>query len=196
MAKTKLKKKDYIRTLAFELTPAAWECISMIQGQPLPDGEGKRQDLLNKVFHKITRGRHGTSRNAGQDLQKQACGLYSAITGIPWASSRDDDAEIKPRQSGQAGVDVVLSPRAKKLLSEILKFPTNCECKNTKSWNLQQAIRQAMANTPDGEAWMLVVKRRAVLEKDRIDPVVVMDMGVFQDLIIACINTIPRRARQ
>lgn len=134
-----------------------------------------------------TNTKHDTSRSAAQDLQKDACRLYSAITGVPWTSSRDDNGEIKPRQSGQAGVDVVLSPRVRELLAKI-KFPTCCECKNTKQWDLQRAILQARANTPKGQAWMLVLKRRAPLKVERIDPVVVMDLQVFQQLIMACLG--------
>lgn len=129
---------------------------------------------------------HGTSRSACQDLQKEACQLYSAITGIPWGSSRDDLAEIKPRQSGQSGTDVVLSPRVIMLLAKV-GFPHCCECKNTKIWDLQRAIMQARNNTPNGRSWLLVMKRRAKLKKDRIDPVVIMDLGVFRELIVACL---------
>lgn len=50
-----------------------------------------------------TNTKHSTTRAAAQDLQKEACRLVSLITGVPWSSSRDDNTEIKPRQSGQAG---------------------------------------------------------------------------------------------
>lgn len=134
-----------------------------------------------------TNTKHSTSRSAAQDLQKEACQLYSAVTGLPWASSRDDCADIKPRQSGQAGVDVVLSPRVRELLAKV-GFPVYCECKNTKQWDLQRAILQARANTPKGQDWLLVLKRRAPLKVERIDSVVVMDLQVFQRLILSCLK--------
>ena len=183
----KLKKEDYIRALTLELTPAAWDAISKTQHKPQPSTFAKKQDLLNKVFHKSAKPKHSVSRDACQELQKDACQLYSAVTGLPWASSRDDHADIKPRQSGQAGIDVVLSSRAIELLSKI-GFPSACECKNTKNWDLQQAIIQARANTQDGQDWLLVMKRRAPLKTERIDPVVVMDLQVFQGLILACLR--------
>ncbi len=184
---SKLKKEDYIRTLTLELTPAAWDAISKIQHKPQPATFAKKQELLNKVFHKSAKPKHSVSRDACQELQKDACQLYSAVTGLPWASSRDDRANIKPRQSGQAGTDVVLSSLAMELLSKI-GFPSACECKNTKNWDLQQAILQARANTQDGQDWLLVMKRRAPLKIERIDPVVVMDLQAFQRLILACLK--------
>ncbi len=124
---------------------------------------------------------HSTSRNAAQDLQKEACELYSIITGVPWGSSQDDNSEIKPRQSGQAGVDVVLSPRVQALLAE-MGFPCACECKNAKTWNLQGAIRQARANAKNDD-WILVLKRRSKFKGERIDPVVVIDLENFKRLL-------------
>ena len=129
-----------------------------------------------------TKTSHNTTRAAAQDLQIEACKLYSVLTGVPYGSSRDDGAEIKPRQSGQAGIDVILSPRIKAEMIRI-GFPDCCECKNTKTWNMQQAIRQAKANTPEGSNWILVMKRRSSLKAERIDPIVVMDMKVFLDFI-------------
>jgi hypothetical protein len=126
-----------------------------------------------------TKTSHSTSRNAGQDLQKEACKLYSLITGIPWGSSQDDNAEIKPRQSGQAGVDVVLSSGVREILSSI-RFPANCECKNQKIWDLQRAIRQARAK---GSDWILIMKRRSKFKEERIDPVVIMDLEIFKALM-------------
>jgi hypothetical protein len=76
------------------------------------------------------------------------------------------------------------------LLSKI-SFPSACECKNTKNWDLQQAIFQARANTQDDQDWLLVMKRRAPLMVERIDPVVVLNLQVFQQLILACLDYLP-----
>lgn len=133
-----------------------------------------------------TKTKHDTTRAAAQDLQKAACKLYSRITETPWGSSQDDDAEIKPRQSGQAGVDVILSPKVKSICAET-GFPTACECKNVKTWDMQRAIQQAKTNAK-GEDWLLIMKRRAKLKKDRINPVVIMDMKVFMEVIMACLG--------
>jgi len=131
---------------------------------------------------------HNTNRSAGQDLQKEACRLYSAITGVPWGSSQNDNAEIKPRTSGRVGTDVVLSSRARELLAKI-NFPTCCECKNTKQWDLQRAILQVRANALEGNNWIIILKRRAPFKVERINPVVVMDLKAFQDLILTCLKT-------
>jgi hypothetical protein len=126
--------------------------------------------------------KHDTNRAAAQDLQKEACKFYSTVTGVVWTSSRDDHGEIKPRQSGQSGTDVVLSSRVRELLIS-LGIPDCVECKNQKIWNLQSAILQARANTPKGSAWMLILKRRSATKAARIDPVVVMDLEVFTKMM-------------
>ena len=177
----KPKKEKLIIQLRDSLSPEQWQLIIQLTDREPRDSPNARANFLNNLFHK-TSNRHGTSRDAAQDLQKLACQLYSTITGVPWGSSRDDDIEIKPRQSGQAGVDVVLSPRIRQELIRI-GFPDCCECKNTKSWDLQGAITQARANTPDGSAWMIILKRRAKVKVFRIEPVVVMDLGTFTKMI-------------
>ena len=133
-----------------------------------------------------TKTSHSTTRGAAQDLQVAACKFISTLTGVPHGSSRNDDVEIKPRQSGQAGVDVVMSPRVRNMLIGS-GIPDCIECKNTKTWNMQQAILQARANTPKGSNWMLIMKRRAKLKVERIDPIVVMDLKVFMNLIKECL---------
>lgn len=133
---------------------------------------------------------HSTSRSAAQDLQKIACQLYSKIINVPWGTS--DDAEIKPRQSGQSGTDVIFSPRIKKVIEE-LNLPSCIECKNVKIWDMQRAIFQARANTPKGGSWMLVMKRRSRTKKDRIAPVVVLDLKVFTKLMEGICRTKPQK---
>jgi len=128
-----------------------------------------------------TKASHNTNRSAAQDLQKEACKLFSIITGVPWGSSRDDNAEIKPRQLGQAGVDVVISARVQAMLAEV-GFPCSCECKNQKIWDLQRAIKQARANAKNDD-WILIMKRRSKFKEERIDPVVVLDLEAFKMLV-------------
>lgn len=192
----KLKKEDFIRTLANELTDAAWDMISRIRGRAIPETQAGREKLLNSLIHKVSNPnpstRHGTNRSAAQELQKLACELYSLVTGVPVGSSQDDAAEIKPRQSGQPGIDVVLSPRIRQEMISI-GFPDCCECKSVKDWDLQRAIKQAKANTPKGSRWILVMKRRAILNKDRIDPVVVIDLGVFMNMVKSVMEAMEAR---
>lgn len=192
MAKTKrqskpkeLTKEYLIQALQVSMTDEQWALVDKLRGHPVKPTLTARFNLLSNLFRKVGR-KHSTNRDAAQDLQKEACKLYSILTGLSWSSSRDDSAHIKPRQSGQAGADVVLSDHARELLDKV-GFPANCECKNTKDWDLQRAIIQARANTPKGQNWLIILKRRSELKKDRIDPVVVMDLEVFKRLIAACL---------
>lgn len=177
----KLKKEELIHQFRDSLSSEQWDLLTLLTGREPKDNPKAKANYLTGLFHK-TSNRHGTSRDAAQDLQKLACELYSTVTGVPWGSSRDDDIEIKPRQSGQAGVDVVLSPRIRQEMIRI-GFPDCCECKNTKSWDLQGAIVQAKVNTPEGSAWIIVLKRRAKVKVERIKPVVVMDLVAFNKMI-------------
>lgn len=185
----KPKKADLIHDLQDRLTGECWSLIHRLIGREIKPTS--RANFLSGLFHKSSN-RHSTSRDAAQDLQKIACELYSILTGVKPGSSRDDHAEIKPRQSGQAGVDVVLSWRIKENMIG-MGFPDCCECKNVKEWNLQQAVRQARANTPAGSSWLLVMKRRGQLKKDRIDPIIIMDLGVFKGFLEYCMKTMMNR---
>jgi hypothetical protein len=49
--------------------------------------------------------------------------------------------DIESRQMGGAGVDVILTPASKKLI------PFDIECKNQERFNLNEAMKQAVANT-------------------------------------------------
>lgn len=52
--------------------------------------------------------------------------------------------DIESRQMGGAGVDVILTPASKKLI------PFDIECKNQEKFNLNEAMKQAIANAkPD-----------------------------------------------
>ena len=49
--------------------------------------------------------------------------------------------DIESRQMGGAGVDVIFTPASKKLI------PFDIECKNQERFNLNEAMKQAVANT-------------------------------------------------
>ncbi len=77
------------------------------------------------------------------------------------------DEMIATREMGQPGTDVRLVGLAKEM------FPFSIECKNQESWSLQTWIDQAKKNQDKDTDWLLICK------KNRLNPVVVMDMEVF-----------------
>jgi hypothetical protein len=101
-------------------------------------------------------------------LQQWMCEKISQLTGTPWGL--DEDFEIRSREMGQKGVDVIMSPRVRKM------FPFSIECKNQETWSIQADVRQAKANIKKETDWLLVYKKNG--EK----PVVVLDAEVFMCL--------------
>jgi len=108
------------------------------------------------------------SRKAkGRRLQQWCCEQISRITGIPWGA----DDEIASREMGQAGVDVRLSPRLRKL------FPFSVECKAQETWAIPAFVRQAQTNKYPDTDWLLIVKR------NHERPLAVIDAELFFYLV-------------
>lgn len=55
-----------------------------------------------------------------------------------------EDDDIESRQMGGAGTDIVLSPHARK------NIPFDFEIKNQEKFNLNEAMKQSIANTKNG----------------------------------------------
>lgn len=113
-------------------------------------------------------------KNKGIRLQKWVAEQISNITGISWGK----DKEIRSREAGQQGTDVVLSDRVKTL------FPFSIECKNVENINLWDAIEQAKSNQQKDTEWLLFIKR------NNVDPVVVMDCNEFFRILKYVIGTL------
>lgn len=105
-------------------------------------------------------------KNKGIVLQKIVAEKISKLLGIDWGK----DKEIRSREAGQQGTDVVLSERVESL------FPFAIECKNQESLNLWAAIDQAKSNAKENTSWILFCKR------NRIDPIVILDASEFFDI--------------
>lgn len=106
-------------------------------------------------------------KTKGRRLQKWVCAQISQLVNLPWGK----DEHIAPREMGQTGPDVRLSPLAREA------FPFSVECKCQERWDVPGFIRQAQANLYPGTSWLLVLKRRG----ER--PVVVMDAEEFFKLL-------------
>ena len=104
------------------------------------------------------------SRKAkGRRLQQEVAARIGELLNLPVGP----DEMIATREMGQPGTDVRLVGPAKEM------FPFSVECKNQESWSLQQWIDQAKKNQEKDTDWLLICK------KNRLNPVVVMDMEVF-----------------
>ncbi len=108
------------------------------------------------------------SRKAkARTLQKWVAEQISILVNLPL----EKDGEIVSREMGQSGVDVRLSREALKL------FPYSVECKNTETWALPAAIKQAKDNQLPDTNWLLFLK------KNRHEEIVVLDAKVFFGLL-------------
>jgi len=81
------------------------------------------------------------------------------------------DGDIQPKMMGGAGVDIVLSPYAKKII------PYDFECKNQESWSIPNWWQQAVANTREGR------KPALVISKNRHEPLVIIRLEDFLETL-------------
>ena len=104
-----------------------------------------------------------SAKAKGRRLQQWCCAQISRITDTPWGA----DEEIASREMGQAGTDVRLTRRLRKL------FPFSVECKWQESWSVPAFIKQAKANRLPDTDWLLVLRRK------RHEPIAVIDAELF-----------------
>jgi hypothetical protein len=103
-----------------------------------------------------------SAKAKGRRLQQWVAQWVGIITGLPVGV----DEDISSREMGQAGMDIRLSPKARKL------FPYAIECKNSERWSIPEWWNQARHNAGGLEP-LLVVSR------NRTRPLVVLDAEVF-----------------
>ena len=100
-------------------------------------------------------------------LQKWIAEKVSELTGFD--CGKDNDIESRPM--GQSGCDVRLSADVRK------KFPFSVEAKNSESWDLPAAIRQAQSNLYDETEWLVFLK------KNNVDPIAILDAEIFFQIL-------------
>lgn len=109
-----------------------------------------------------------SSRKAkGRRFQQMIADKIGELLNLPVGK----DEMIASREMGQSGTDIRLIGPAKEL------FPFAVECKNQESWSIHNWIQQAKDNEDKDTDWLLFCKR------NRMKPVVVMDMDVFFEII-------------
>lgn len=85
-----------------------------------------------------------SAKSKGRALQKHVCKVLTETFG--W-----EEGDAESRSMGSAGVDIILSPRARK------DFPVSIECKNTRARPSTKAQKQASynkyKNTISGVVW-------------------------------------------
>lgn len=104
-----------------------------------------------------------SAKSKGRKLQQWTASMISKITGIPF----EKDGDVDNRPMGQAGTDVILRGKAKKL------FPWDIECKWQESWSVPSWIKQAKANLKKENNWLLIIK------KNRHEEIVILDARIF-----------------
>lgn len=104
-----------------------------------------------------------SAKNKGARLQKWVAEKISTLLDIPCGK----DELIASREMGQAGTDIRLIGKAKRL------FKYSIECKNQESWALPAWIKQAKSNQAKGTDWLLFIK------KNRHEEIAVMSAEVF-----------------
>ena len=84
---------------------------------------------------------------------------------------RLEEDDIKSQTMGMTGEDIVLSPRARKLI------PYSFECKNVERLQFWSTVEQAESNIKDNTFAAIVVK------KNRREPYVAVSLDHFLELI-------------
>ena len=106
-------------------------------------------------------------KGKARGLQQWVCKKISCLIEKPWGK----DEQIASREMGQTGPDVRLVADAKDL------FPWSVECKRQESWSVHSWVKQAKENQMSGTDWLLIAK------SNREDAVVILDAGVFFDIL-------------
>lgn len=104
-------------------------------------------------------------KSKGRTLQK----LVRDVVLKTFKELEPDD--VRSTSMGAGGVDLQLSPLAKRL------FPFSLECKNQEAVNVWASYEQAKKNTLKDTKPLLVIKR------NRTDPLVVIALTDFMELV-------------
>lgn len=106
-----------------------------------------------------------SAKAKGRRLQQQVCALVLK----KYPKLQEDDVRSAPM--GVNGEDVQLSPAARKC------FPYSVECKSHKAFSVYGIYEQSKTNVPRG------CKPIAVLKADRKDPLVLISLKHFMELV-------------
>jgi hypothetical protein len=133
----------------------------------LANPKGVSKSILKKLDKErvITR---RTAKQKGMNLQKWVCQKLCDIIGIEY-DQKNDDCEIRSREGGQHGADVVMRGSAAELL------PFSIECKNSEQFGMQTTLEQVKANQKEGTEWVIVYK-----SSNMEQPVVIIDWNMFE----------------
>ena len=138
----------------------------------LPLLDAKVRKKLERANKQIT---VRSAKQKGQSFQKWLAQEISDI--IDEEFGMDDEAPVSSRPGGQHGVDIILRGAAKE------KFPFAVEAKNQETLDLVGTINQAEANTPEGQDWLIVHKRKRIN-----NPITIMKWEVFKSLYASLLD--------
>lgn len=120
--------------------------------------------VLELATNMNTRGRKAKGRKFQQFIRDVFRNKYVKDNKL-------SDEDIESRGMGQQGTDIIFSPLAQQIV------PYDIECKNCEQWNVPAWWKQTKDNTKEGRKPLLFIK------KNRHDPIVVMSLEDFLELI-------------
>lgn len=115
---------------------------------------GKDWEWLRGKVEKAARIKPRSAKGKGLAWQKEVCQLIADILGVEY-DQQDDCCDIHSRESGLAGVDVIIRGDARR------RYDYDIECKAAESIHLPEWIGQARSNSA-GDNWKLFIKNRSV----------------------------------
>lgn len=115
---------------------------------------------------------HASAKGKGRNLQQWVCKKLADLLGIEY-NQQDDNCDIRSREMGQAGTDVILRGMA------VENIPVAIECKSVESLDFLKSINQAKENVKGSyKHWAVVHKRKSLNS-----PVVIMDWSYYEELL-------------
>lgn len=108
-------------------------------------------------------------KSKARNLQKEIAQKIGDTIGLPHVVGYDEECLIQPARMGQGGVDIKINPAIREL------FPYAIECKNTETWSVPSAVRQARKYVCKGYTdWIVFLRKKefkktmAVIEADTL----------------------------
>lgn len=121
-----------------------------------------------------------SAKAKGRDLQNY---VRDWLRDRFWGEKLLEDDDIKAQTMGMTGLDIVLSPAARKLI------PFGIECKNQKAPKIWAAYRQAKTNVTGTTLWPVAIVQGPKKERMVTVPLELFDLLIQQSL---CVGPLPQ----
>jgi len=95
-----------------------------------------------------------------------------------------EEGDVKPAIMGESGIDVKLSPAARRI------FPFGVECKNQEKLSIWKELNQTTTNAKTEK-----LKPALIFKRNRTDPWVAIPLGLFLKMARAYVKINRKRSR-